>query len=41
MNAKKSMFVISVEVLIYLLLENLHDCTFQELNSMWIIEKKP
>ena len=28
MNAKISVFVICVEVIIYLLLYNLHDCTF-------------
>ena len=28
MNAKISVFVICVEVIIYLLLDNLHDCTF-------------
>ena len=28
MNAKISAFVICVEVIIYLLLDNLHDCTF-------------
>ena len=28
MNAKISVFVISVEVIIYLLLYNWHDCTF-------------
>ena len=30
MNAKISMFVICVEAIIYLLLYNLHDCTFNE-----------
>ena len=30
MNAKISVFVISVEATIYLLLYNLHDCTFNE-----------
>ena len=29
MNAKLSMFVIGVEMIIYLLLYNLHDCTFK------------
>ena len=29
MNAKLSVFVIGVEVIIYLLLYNLHDCTFK------------
>ena len=28
--AQISLFVICVEVIIYLLLENLHDCTFKE-----------
>ena len=30
MNAKISMFVMCVEAIIYLLLYNLHDCTFNE-----------
>ena len=30
MNAKISVFVICVEVIIYLLLYNLHDCTFNK-----------
>ena len=30
MNAKISVFVISVEAIIYLLLHNLHDCTFND-----------
>ena len=29
MNVKISVFVISVEAIIYLLLYNLHDCTFK------------
>ena len=29
MNAKISVFVISIEAIIYLLLYNLHDCTFK------------
>ena len=29
MNAKTSVFVLCVEVIIYLLLYNLHDCTFK------------
>ena len=29
MNAKISVFVIFVKVIIYLLLHNLHDCTFK------------
>ena len=29
MNAKVSVFVICVEAIIYLLLYNLHDCTFK------------
>ena len=31
MNAKISVFVICIEVIIYLLLHNLHDCTFKNL----------
>ena len=31
MNAKISVFFICVEVIIYLLLHNLHDCTFKAL----------
>ena len=31
MNAKISMFAVSVEAIIYLLLHNLHDCTFNDL----------
>ena len=30
MNEKSSVFVICVEVIIYLLLYNLHDCTFND-----------
>ena len=30
MNAKISVFTICVEVIVYLLLHNLHDCTFKE-----------
>ena len=33
MNAKISVFVICVEVIIYLLLHNLHDCTFNVLSN--------
>ena len=33
MNAKISGFVICVEVIIYLLLGNLHDCTFHALSE--------
>ena len=32
MNAKISVFFICVEAIIYLLLYNLHDCTFNSLN---------
>ena len=32
MNAKISVFVIRVEAIIYLLLHNLHDCTFKDMN---------
>ena len=35
MNAKVSAFVICVEAIIYLLLYNLHDCTF---NARWQID---
>ena len=31
MNAKISVFAISVEAMIYLLLYNLHDCTFKNI----------
>ena len=31
MNAKISVFIIYVETIIYLLLYNLHDCTFKEI----------
>ena len=34
MNAKISVFVICVEVIIYLLLYNLHDCTFKNDEKM-------
>ena len=36
MNAKISVFVICVETIIYLLLHNLHDCTFKK--TMKIID---
>ena len=36
MNAKTSMFVICVEAIIYLLLCNLHDCTFKTLKQHYI-----
>ena len=29
MNAKISVFVVCIETMIYLLLDNLHDCTFK------------
>ena len=35
MNAKVPAFVICVEASIYLLLYNLHDCTFKEINFPW------
>ena len=35
MNAKVPVFVICVEASIYLLLYNLHDCTFKEINFPW------
>ena len=35
MNAKISVFVICVEAIIYLLLHNLHDCTFNMSNNMY------
>ena len=34
MNVKISVFIICVEAIIYLLLYNLHDCTFKELNYL-------
>ena len=44
MNAKISVFVICVEPIIYLLLYNLHDCTFnhkilRETTSRLLLEK--
>ena len=33
MNAKISVFVICVEEFIYLLLYNLHDCTFKRISN--------
>ena len=33
MNAKISVFVICVEAIIYLLLHNLHDCTFNNTSA--------
>ena len=39
MNAKISEFVICVELIINLLLHNLHDCTFNQLNCH-TVEKK-
>ena len=44
MNAKISVFVICVEVITYLLLGNLHDCTFNKKHSVgsfllkWFVE---
>ena len=43
MNAKISVFFICVEVIIYLLLHNLHDCTFKALLdnrnfTMWSLQ---
>ena len=41
MNAKISVFFICVEVIIYLLLYNLHDCTFEsETVLSWSSRKK-
>ena len=37
MNAKISEFVICVEAIIYLLLYNLHDCTFKHVIVCYII----
>ena len=34
MNAKKSVFVIYVEAITYLLLYNLHKCTFSNLHKL-------
>ena len=43
MNAKISVFVIYVEVIIYLLFYNLHECTFNStpdsVNKMWKINQ--
>ena len=38
MNVKISVFVISVEAIIYLLLYNLHDCTFKCFKSGYSFE---
>ena len=43
MNAKISVFVYCVEAIIYLLLYNLHDCTFEDTKnriSSMSVEKK-
>ena len=37
MNAKLSVFVICVEAIVYLLLYNLHDCTFKQFKLSFII----
>ena len=37
MHAKISVFVICVEVIIYLLLYNLHDCTFNDTKNTSIL----
>ena len=39
MNVKISLFIICVEVIIYLLLYNLHDCTFKS-HSKFSFENK-
>ena len=36
MNAKTSVFVMCVEAIIYLLLYNLHDCTFKRETSGFV-----
>ena len=36
MNTKSSVFVICVEVIIHLLLDNLHDCTFNINTEYWL-----
>ena len=36
MNTKISIFVICVEAMIYLLLRNLHYCTFKQLNNDYL-----
>ena len=36
MNAKISGFLICIEVIIYLLLDNLHDCTFNNVTLKFI-----
>ena len=40
MNAKISVFVICVEAIIYLLLYNLLDCTFNEIMGLVIMKMK-
>ena len=40
MNAKISEFVICVETIIYLLLYNLHDCTFNKMKDYFNAEIK-
>ena len=37
MNAKILVFVICVEAIIYLLLYNLHDCTFKTFQLYWLL----
>ena len=40
MNAKILVFVICIEAIIYLLLYNLHDCTFNMCVYFFFIQKK-
>ena len=40
MNEKISVFVICVEAIIYLLLYNLHDSTFNYFRKNWVITMK-
>ena len=40
MNAKISVFVVCVEAIIYLLLYNLLDCTFNEIMRLVIMKMK-
>ena len=37
MNAKISMFVVCFEAITYLLLYNLHDCTFEKRFGIWLL----
>ena len=41
MNVKISLLVICVEAIIYLLLYNLHDCTFKSEHNFWQFCNQP